>query len=137
MFARDAERMAGRAAAPTALPLAAPRLAGTTYLLDRERVARTLGMHGRARRKPSCARNSLDAVSDRDFAIEFSAAPAWCMVHVSRLVRGADRLDEPELGFIRSPTASPPAAIMPQKKNPDVAELARGKTGPRRRPPMA
>jgi argininosuccinate lyase len=123
MFARDAERFADVRRRTNRLPLGAAALAGTSYPLDRDRVARTLGMD-------SVCQNSLDAVSDRDFAIEFSAAAALCMVHVSRLSEELVLWMSQNFGFIeladRFCTGS---SIMPQKKNPDVPELARGKTG--------
>jgi argininosuccinate lyase len=84
MFARDAERMSDVRRRTNRLPLGSAALAGTTYPLDRERVARTLGMvdaHG----NPQVCQNSLDGVSDRDFAIEFAAAASLCMVHISRM----------------------------------------------------
>ncbi|MDD5325060.1 MAG: argininosuccinate lyase, partial [Polaromonas sp.] len=84
MFARDAERMADVRKRVNRLPLGAAALAGTSYPLDRERVARTLGMVDESG-QPQVCQNSLDAVSDRDFAIEFSAAAALAMVHISRL----------------------------------------------------
>lgn len=105
------------------LPLGAAALAGTTFPIDRERVAKTLGFDG-------VCRNSLDAVSDRDFAIEFCAAAALIMTHVSRMSEELVIWMSPRVGFIdiadRFCTGS---SIMPQKKNPDVPELARGKTG--------
>jgi argininosuccinate lyase len=123
MFARDAERLADVRRRVNRLPLGAAALAGTSYPLDRERVARSLGMEG-------VCQNSLDAVSDRDFAIEFSAAAALVMVHISRLSEELILWMSQSFGFIdladRFCTGS---SIMPQKKNPDVPELARGKTG--------
>ncbi len=123
MFARDAERMRDCRTRVNRLPLGAAALAGTSYPIDRARVARTLGFDG------ICA-NSLDAVSDRDFAIEFCAAAALVMTHVSRLSEELILWMSPRVGFIdladRFCTGS---SIMPQKKNPDVPELARGKTG--------
>ncbi len=123
MFARDAERLADVRKRVNRLPLGSAALAGTSYPLDRERVARTLGMDG-------VCQNSLDAVSDRDFAIEFTAAAALCMVHISRLSEELILWMSQSFGFIdiadRFCTGS---SIMPQKKNPDVPELARGKTG--------
>jgi argininosuccinate lyase len=123
MFARDAERMADCRRRVNRLPLGAAALAGTSYPIDRERVARTLGFDG------VCG-NSLDAVSDRDFAIEFCAAAAIAMTHVSRLSEELVIWMSPRVGFVdladRFCTGS---SIMPQKKNPDVPELARGKTG--------
>jgi len=129
MFSRDAERMAEVRARTNRLPLGAAALAGTSYALDREQVARALGMvdaHG----VPQLCRNSLDAVSDRDFAIEFTSAAALCMVHISRLSEELVLWMSQNFAFIgladRFTTGS---SIMPQKKNPDVPELARGKTG--------
>src|SRR5690606_17218595 len=123
MFGRDAERLADCRRRTNRLPLAAAALAGTSYPIDRERVARTLGFD-------EVCRNSLDAVSDRDFAIEFCAAAALIMTHISRLSEELVLWMSPRVGFIdladRFCTGS---SIMPQKKNPDVPELARGKTG--------
>jgi argininosuccinate lyase len=129
MFARDAERMGEVHRRTNRLPLGAAALAGTSYPLDRERVAKTLGMVDGEGRACVC-QNSLDAVSDRDFAIEFTAAAALCMVHFSRLSEELVLWMSQNFGFIdladRFCTGS---SIMPQKKNPDVPELARGKTG--------
>ncbi|MBO0941822.1 argininosuccinate lyase [Acidovorax temperans] len=123
MFKRDAERMADVRRRTNVLPLGAAALAGTTYPLDRERVARTLGMEG-------VCQNSLDAVSDRDFAIEFTAAASLCMVHVSRLSEELIIWMSQNFGFIKiADRFTTGSSIMPQKKNPDVPELARGKTG--------
>jgi argininosuccinate lyase len=129
MFSRDAERMHDVRSRVNRLPLGAAALAGTSYPLDRMRVAVTLGMvdkHG----IPQVCQNSLDAVSDRDFAIEFSSAASLTMVHISRLSEELILWMSQNFGFIdiadRFCTGS---SIMPQKKNPDVAELARGKTG--------
>jgi len=123
MFSRDAERLAEVRARVNRLPLGAAALAGTSYPLDRERVARTLGFDG-------VCRNSLDAVSDRDFALEFVSFAALTMVHVSRLAEELVLWMSQNFGFIdladRYCTGS---SIMPQKRNPDVAELARGKSG--------
>lgn len=123
MFGRDAERLRDARRRVNRLPLGAAALAGTSYPIDRERVAATLEFDG-------VCRNSLDAVSDRDFAIEFCAAAALVMVHVSRLSEELVLWMSPRVGFIdladRFCTGS---SIMPQKKNPDVPELARGKTG--------
>jgi argininosuccinate lyase len=123
MFSRDAERMGEVHRRTNRLPLGAAALAGTSYPLDREAVAKALGMDG-------ICRNSIDAVSDRDFAIEFAAAAALCMVHVSRFSEELVLWMSQSFGFIeladRFCTGS---SIMPQKKNPDVPELARGKTG--------
>ena len=129
MFARDAERMLDVRKRVNRLPLGAAALAGTSYPLDRERVARTLGMVD-ASGLPAVCQNSLDAVSDRDFAIEFTAAASIAMVHISRLSEELVLWMSQSFGFIdiadRFCTGS---SIMPQKKNPDVPELARGKTG--------
>jgi argininosuccinate lyase len=129
MFARDAERMADIRRRVNRLPLGSAALAGTTYPLDRARVARTLGMVDEAGEAQLC-QNSLDAVSDRDFAIEFSAAASLCMVHVSRLSEELIIWMSQNFGFIRiADRFTTGSSIMPQKKNPDVPELARGKTG--------
>ncbi|WP_373989014.1 argininosuccinate lyase [Duganella sp. BuS-21] len=123
MFGRDAERMADARKRVNRLPLGAAALAGTTFPIDRLRVANTLGFD-------DVCHNSLDAVSDRDFAIEFTAAAALIMMHVSRMSEELIIWMSPRVGFIdiadRFCTGS---SIMPQKKNPDVPELARGKTG--------
>jgi argininosuccinate lyase len=123
MFGRDAERLADCRRRVNRLPLGAAALAGTSYPIDRERVARTLGFD-------EVCRNSLDADSDRDFAIEFCASAALIMTHISRLSEELVLWMSPRVGFIdladRFCTGS---SIMPQKKNPDVPELARGKTG--------
>jgi argininosuccinate lyase len=127
MFARDAERMADVRRRVNRLPLGSAALAGTTYPLDRERVARTLGMVDAGH--PQC-QNSLDAVSDRDFAIEFTAAASLCMVHISRLSEELIMWMSQNFGFIKiADRFTTGSSIMPQKKNPDVPELARGKTG--------
>jgi len=123
MFGRDSERLADCRKRVNRLPLGAAALAGTSYPIDRARVAKTLGFD-------SVCTNSLDAVSDRDFAIEFCAFSAVLMMHVSRLSEELVLWMSPRVGFIaladRFCTGS---SIMPQKKNPDVPELARGKTG--------
>jgi argininosuccinate lyase len=123
MFARDAERLADVRRRTNRLPLGAAALAGTSYPLDRDAVARELGFEG-------ACENSLDAVSDRDFAIEFAAFASISMVHVSRLAEEIVLWMSQNFGFIdladRYCTGS---SIMPQKRNPDVAELARGKSG--------
>ena len=123
MFGRDAERMQDCRKRVNRLPLGAAALAGTTFPINRLRVAKTLGFD-------DICHNSLDAVSDRDFAIEFCAAAALVMTHISRLSEELILWMSPRVGFIdiadRFCTGS---SIMPQKKNPDVPELARGKTG--------
>ncbi len=129
MFARDAERLADVRKRVNRLPLGSAALAGTSYPLDRERVARSLGMvdeHGQAQ----VCQNSLDGVSDRDFAIEFTAAASLCMVHISRLSEELILWMSQNFGFIKiADRFTTGSSIMPQKKNPDVPELARGKTG--------
>jgi len=123
MFARDAERMADVRKRVNRLPLGSAALAGTSYPLDRERVAKTLGFE-------AVCQNSLDAVSDRDFAIEFSAASTLVMVHVSRLAEEIVIWMNQNFSFIDlSDRYCTGSSIMPQKRNPDVAELARGKSG--------
>ncbi|OHC62282.1 MAG: argininosuccinate lyase [Rhodocyclales bacterium GWA2_65_19] len=123
MLRRDRERFADCRRRVNRLPLGAAALAGTTFPIDREAVAHELGFE-------SVCENSLDAVSDRDFAIEFCAAAALVMTHVSRFAEELILWMSPRIGFIdladRFCTGS---SIMPQKKNPDVPELARGKTG--------
>ena len=123
MLKRDAERFADARKRINRLPLGAAALAGTSYPIDRERVARELGFDG-------VCENSLDAVSDRDFAIEFTAAASLLMTHLSRFSEELILWSSPRFGFIdiadRFCTGS---SIMPQKKNPDVPELVRGKTG--------
>jgi len=123
MLKRDADRFMDGRKRINRLPLGAAALAGTSYPLDREMVARELGFDG-------VCENSLDAVSDRDFAIEFTAAAALAMTHLSRLSEELILWSSPRFGFIdiadRFCTGS---SIMPQKKNPDVPELVRGKTG--------
>ena len=129
MFARDAERMADVRKRVNFLPLGAAALAGTSYPLDRERVAVALGMVDE-NGLPCVCQNSLDAVSDRDFAIEFTAAASIAMVHISRMSEELILWMSQNFGFIHIPDRfTTGSSIMPQKKNPDVPELARGKTG--------
>jgi len=123
MFSRDAQRLADVRKRVNVLPLGAAALAGTSYPLNRDMVADLLGMEG-------VCQNSLDAVSDRDFAIEFSAAAAIIMVHTSRLSEELIVWMSQNFGFVRiADRFTTGSSIMPQKKNPDVPELARGKTG--------
>jgi argininosuccinate lyase len=123
MLERDRERLADCRHRTNRLPLGAAALAGTTFAIDRERVARELGFE-------AVAENSIDAVSDRDFAIEFCAAAALAMMHLSRLAEELVLWASPRFGFVRLPDAyCTGSSIMPQKKNPDVPELVRGKTG--------
>ena len=123
MLQRDAARFADARKRINRLPLGAAALAGTSYPIDREMVARELGFDG-------VCENSLDAVSDRDFAIEFTAAAALVMTHLSRFSEELILWSSPRFAFVdiadRFCTGS---SIMPQKKNPDVPELVRGKTG--------
>ncbi len=123
MLKRDSERMADCRKRMNRLPLGAAALAGTSFPINRLAVAKELDFDG-------VCENSLDAVSDRDFAIEFTAAAALVMMHLSRFSEELILWMSPRFGFIdiadRFCTGS---SIMPQKKNPDVAELARGKTG--------
>jgi argininosuccinate lyase len=129
MFARDAARMADVRQRVNFLPLGSAALAGTSYPLDRERVAKTLGMVD-AQGQSCVCQNSLDAVSDRDFAIEFTAAASIAMVHISRMSEELILWMSQNFGFIHIPDRfTTGSSIMPQKKNPDVPELARGKTG--------
>ncbi|HEY5762233.1 MAG TPA: argininosuccinate lyase [Rhodocyclaceae bacterium] len=123
MAERDRERMRDCRRRTNRLPLGAAALAGTTYPIDREFVAKELGFEG-------VCENSLDAVSDRDFAIEFCAAAALVMTHVSRFSEELVIWMSPRVGFVRiADRFCTGSSIMPQKKNPDVPELARGKTG--------
>ena len=123
MAQRDRTRLADCRRRMNRLPLGAAALAGSGFPIDRESVARELGFDG-------VCENSLDAVSDRDFAIEFCAAAALVMMHISRFAEELVLWLSPRMGFIdladRFCTGS---SIMPQKRNPDVPELARGKTG--------
>jgi argininosuccinate lyase len=122
MFARDVERMRDCRRRVNRLPLGSAALAGTSYPIDRERVARELGFD-------AVTTNSIDAVADRDFAIEFAAAAALVFVHLSRFCEELILWSSPRFGFVtladRFCTGS---SIMPQKKNPDVPELVRGKS---------
>ncbi|MES2582205.1 MAG: argininosuccinate lyase [Pseudomonadota bacterium] len=129
MFSRDAERMLEVRRRTNRLPLGAAALAGTSYPLDRERVARTLGMVD-DKGNPQVCQNSLDAVSDRDFAIEFTSAATLTMVHISRMSEELIIWMSQNFSFIKiADRFTTGSSIMPQKKNPDVPELARGKTG--------
>jgi argininosuccinate lyase len=123
MFERDRERLLDARRRVNRLPLGAAALAGTTFPIDRAFVAQRLGFE-------ALCENSLDAVSDRDFAIEFCAAAAILMTHVSRLAEELVLWMNPRFGFVRLPDRfTTGSSIMPQKKNPDVPELARGKSG--------
>jgi argininosuccinate lyase len=123
MFERDVERMQGVRHRVNQLPLGAAALAGTTYPINRQRVADLLNFEG-------ICQNSLDAVSDRDFAIEYNAAASILMMHVSRFSEELIFWMNPAVNFIQlADRFTTGSSIMPQKKNPDVPELARGKTG--------
>jgi len=123
MFERDGERMADCLKRVNVLPLGAGALAGTTLPIDRSYVARLLGF-------PRISKNSIDTVSDRDFALEFLAASAIVFVHLSRLAEELVLWSSREFGFIELPDGyCTGSSMMPQKKNPDVPELIRGKSG--------
>ncbi len=123
MLARDDERLGEARARVDVLPLGAGALAGTTFPIDRHRVAALLNFVG-------VADNSLDAVSDRDFAVETVSALALVMMHLSRLSEELILWNSPEFGWVEmGDNVTTGSSIMPQKKNPDVAELTRGKAG--------
>jgi argininosuccinate lyase len=123
MFHRDAQRMGECRERTNVMPLGSAALAGTPYPIDRAYVAALLEF-------PAISANSLDAVSDRDFIIEFLAAAGVCMMHLSRLSEEMILWSTAEFGFIELPDAfATGSSIMPQKKNPDVPELIRGKAG--------
>ncbi|MEN8247189.1 MAG: argininosuccinate lyase [Thermodesulfobacteriota bacterium] len=123
MFKRDSERLADGLKRINVMPLGSAALAGTTYPIDRHFTAELLGF-------PEVSANSMDSVADRDFIIEFLAAAGICMVHFSRLSEELILWSSPEFGFVEIPDAfATGSSIMPQKKNPDVPELVRGKTG--------
>jgi argininosuccinate lyase len=123
MLERDHSRFKDCQARMNIMPLGAAALAGTSYPLDRDYSAELLGFD-------APARNSLDAVSDRDFAIEFCAAAAICMTHLSRMSEELVLWSTAQFNFIQLPDRyCTGSSIMPQKKNPDVPELVRGKTG--------
>ena len=123
MLGRDRGRLTDARRRLNECPLGAAALAGTSFPIDRHATARVLGFD-----RPSA--NSLDAVSDRDFAVEFLAACALCAVHLSRLAEEIVVWCSPGFGFVRLSDAwTTGSSIMPQKRNPDAAELVRGKTG--------
>ena len=123
MFDRDYERLGDCFVRVNVCPLGSGAIAGSTLPLDREFVAKLLGFS-------AITQNSMDAISDRDFAVEFCAAAALLAVHLSRLAEDLILWAGAEFGFIRIADAyTTGSSLMPQKKNPDVAELARGKTG--------
>ncbi len=123
MFLRDRRRFRAAYDAADVMPLGSGALAGTTYPLNRERVAELLGFS-------AISENSLDGVSDRDFLLDFLAAASTCMMHLSRFCEELIIWNTNEFRFVEMDDAyATGSSIMPQKKNPDVAELIRGKTG--------
>jgi len=123
MLRRDTARFTDCLGRTDVMPLGSGALAGVAYNIDREFVAKELGFD-------QISRNSLDAVSDRDFVLEYQAAASFCMMHLSRLAEEIILWSSAEFNFIELDEAyATGSSIMPQKKNPDVAELARGKTG--------
>ncbi|MBI1823459.1 MAG: argininosuccinate lyase [Nitrospirae bacterium] len=123
MFERDKERMGDLLRRVNVMPLGSGALAGSGFPLDREYTARLLSF-------PSVSQNSLDAVSDRDFVIEFHSFASICMMHLSRLSEELVLWSSSEFGFVELPDGfCTGSSMMPQKKNPDVPELIRGKTG--------
>ncbi len=123
MLQRDVERFRDALRRTDVLPLSSGALAGVPYPIDREFLRKELGF-------AEISRNSIDAVSDRDFVLEYLAAASICMMHLSRLAEELILWSSAEFGFLELDEAyTTGSSIMPQKKNPDVAELARGKTG--------
>jgi argininosuccinate lyase len=129
MLERDHQRLAGCFQRVNVCPLGSGAIAGSTLPLDRDLVAELLGFVD-AKGKPVLTQNSMDAVSDRDFALEFCAVAALIAVHLSRLAEDVILWVSSEFGFIKIADAyTTGSSLMPQKKNPDIAELTRGKTG--------
>ncbi|MGD9232856.1 MAG: argininosuccinate lyase [Desulfobacterales bacterium] len=123
MFSRDIDRFNDGLKRINVLPLGSAAMAGTTYPIDREYTAQLLDF-------PKVSANSIDAVSDRDFIIEFLSAASICMIHLSRMSEELILWSSSEFGFVELPDSfATGSSIMPQKKNPDVPELVRGKTG--------
>src|SRR5688500_6698527 len=123
MLARDRERLSDARRRVNIMPLGSAALAGTSFPIDRERLAKSLGFAG-------VSRNSLDAVSDRDFCVEFLSACSLMMVHLSRLAEDIIIYSTTEFGFFELGDAiATGSSLMPQKKNPDSMELVRGKAG--------
>ena len=123
MFSRDAERLQDALTRINVMPLGSAALAGTSHPIDRHYTAELLGFE-------TVSANSVDSVSDRDFIIEFLSAASICMMHLSRLSEEMIIWSSAEFGFLELPDAfATGSSIMPQKKNPDVAELIRGKSG--------
>jgi argininosuccinate lyase len=122
MLKRDRERLSDAYKRVNVMPLGSGALAGTGFPIDREKVAEELGF-------ASVSQNSLDGVSDRDFAIEFAGAASILMMHLSRLAEDIILYCSTEFGFIKlSDAVSSGSSLMPQKKNPDAAELLRAKS---------
>ena len=129
MLERDCERFWDGYSRVNVCPLGSGAFAGSTLPLDRVFVARLLGFVN-ASGQPQVTQNSMDAVSDRDFAVEFCATAALLAVHLSRLAEDLILWTSAEFNFIKIADAyTTGSSLMPQKKNPDIAELARGKTG--------
>jgi len=129
MLARDRERFEDALKRCNVCPLGSGAIAGSTLPLNREMVAKLLGFVD-AKGRPQLTQNSMDAVSDRDFVVEFCSSAALLAVHLSRLAEDLVLWSSAEFNFIRlSDAYTTGSSLMPQKKNPDVAELARGKTG--------
>ena len=123
MLGRDAERMRRARETADTMPLGSGAMAGVPYPIDRESVARDLGFG-------KISANSMDAVSDRDFLLDFHSAAAVCAMHLSRLAEELVLWSSDEFGFVRlDDRYTTGSSIMPQKRNPDFAEIARGKTG--------
>ena len=123
MIGRDAERMRQARDSADTMPLGSGAMAGVPYPIDRESVARELGFG-------KISANSMDAVSDRDFLLDFHSAAAVCAMHLSRLAEELVLWSSDEFGFVRlDDRYTTGSSIMPQKRNPDFAEIARGKTG--------
>ena len=123
MLGRDAERMRQARDSADTMPLGSGAMAGVPYPIDRESVARELGFG-------KISANSMDAVSDRDFLLDFHSAAAVCAMHLSRLAEELVLWSSDEFGFVRlDDRYTTGSSIMPQKRNPDFAEIARGKTG--------
>lgn len=123
MLSRDRERLANVRARTNIMPLGSAALAGSGYEINRQEMAQELGFD-------RISQNSLDAVSDRDFCIEFAAAAALIMAHLSRLAEDIILYSSAEFGFLElSDSVATGSSLMPQKKNPDAMELVRGKTG--------
>ena len=123
MFQRDRERMADCARRAAKLPLGSAALAGTSFPIDRRYTAKLLGF-------PDVTENSIDSVSDRDFAIEFTAVASLIAMHLSRLAEELVIWSSAQFRFVRlAEEYTSGSSIMPQKRNPDVAEIIRGKTG--------